>query len=305
MLGPIGKTAKAALTRAGYELTRPTAHERQLLRSFWADWLSKDPVRFGQVYRVNRDYLRTVDRWFTPESLVDSLWRYGVPPQWDARQDSMNATGLNDIELEVTYTDLIAVMASRLDNLRYLEIGVSVGKNFMQIVKQFPDAEIFGLDVEDLNPRIAQEFERVETVWQSDRAYAVETLSGHPARIRLAIQKLHRKDGRPVTYIKGDQFSPDTWAALKGNKFNFIFSDGVHSPRALLDEMDHISRNELIAEGPFTMYWDDLVNVGMQDAFKSNCETLAQICSAESDYGLHWIHGTYGARRLNGWFASS
>ena len=216
MLGPIGKTAKALLTSAGYRLDRPTRFERTLVRSIWADWLGKDPHLFADVYARNRELLRSVKQWVDPADLEHALWRYGVGPEWDFGSGALGETSLNEVEPEVTYADLIGFIGKAMEPLRYLEIGVSVGKNFLQIARQFPDAEVYGLDVEDLNPRIAKEFDRVETVWQSDREYEVATRAGGTAKIRLTHQKLHRKDGVPVTYIKGDQFSDDTWNSLKG-----------------------------------------------------------------------------------------
>lgn len=298
MLGPIGRSAKAALTHYGYELYRPTRFEHALVRSIWEDWFSTDPALFADVYARNRKVVSAIDRWVSPEALATSLWRYGVPEQWDTERQGLNLTGLNEVEKEVTYSDLIAFVGKSIgEPVNYLEIGVSVCKNFLQMHQHFES--ITGLDVEDLNPRIAAELGPVEQVWQSEGDYPVDTLSGTPTTIRLSH---HKFDGG--LYVKADQFSPDSWASLKGQRFNLIFSDGVHSPRALLDEMDHLLRNDLIPEtGPFVMYWDDLVNWQMQDAFDANCRRLKERFPG-AYHGLHWIHGTYGSRRLNGIFST-
>ena len=299
MLGPIGKLAKWALSRGGYELARPTQFERSLPRSYWEDWFSHDSRLFADIYARNRQTLSKVPRWAANEDLEGSLWRYGVPPVWNVGTRELGQTSLDEIESEITYSDLIGFIASQIHPLKYLEIGVSVGKNFAQIVELFPDAEIFGLDVEDPHPALVRLFERVEIVWQADDEQEVETLSGKSAKIRLTHYRLHRTNGKPVHYVKGDQFSPSTWASI-GTQFNFIFSDGVHNGSAVKDELRHLRRCDLLdLTGRFAMYWDDLVNFEMQSAFDGNARELRP-----GRHAMHWIHGTYGSRRLNGIFAN-
>lgn len=282
MLGPVGKLAKSALESAGYNLTRPTEPEKRLTRSYWADWFSRDPSLFARIYEHNRKSLSRVPDW--SNNIDNSLWRYGVMPMWTG--------ALNQIEPEVTYSDLIGFIASQIDPLKYLEIGVSVGKNFWQVANLFPDAEIYGLDVEEPSPALISLFDRVETVFEGPEQ-TVDTLSGIPKTIRLTHYRLHRK-GVPVTYIKGDQFDPRTWQSIH-TQFNFVFSDAHHSGHALRDEMRHLLQCDLLdLSGKFAMYWDDLVNIEMQSAFEDNCKALG------GDHGLYFIHGTYGHKRLNG-----
>jgi len=296
MLGPVGKLAKAALAGAGYDLHRSTEFENRLMRSYWGDWFSKDPMLFARVYAKNRQSLGRVQNW--ADDIDNSLWRYGVPEIWSTGERGLDKTVLDQVEPEVTYTDLIGFVASHIRDLTYLEIGVSVGKNFWQIIELFPDADIFGLDVEEPNPSLVRLFERVEAVWQGPEQ-VVDTLSGNRTSIRLTHYLLHRKNGKPVTYVKGDQFDRETWSSMTA-KFNFVFSDGVHSGRAVLDEFDHLKACDLLdTSGRFAMYWDDLVNVEMQSAFERNARLLG-----EGRYSLHPIHGTYGERRMNGLFAN-
>jgi len=302
MLGPIGKSVKGALTKAGYEVTRATGLERTGLRSFWEDWYSKDPALFGKLYAANRATLRDVGEWIKEADLAGSLWRYGVPEEWNTRRQGLGRTGLNEMEAEPTYTDLIAFIASQIPDLNYLEIGVSVGKNWLQIIENFPDAAIFGLDVEKPNPTVAKRFQDSKVVHTAGK-FDVETLSGTPAAVQLEHIEFTRA-GLPVTYVRGDQFAPETWASLRGKQFNFIFSDGVHSARAIEGEMDHLLSNELLADGPFVMYWDDLVNTAMQSAFERNVALLTKRYGPDSWSGLYQIHGTYGAKRMNGIFCS-
>jgi hypothetical protein len=290
----VGRYAKSALRAAGYELTRPTSFERSLVRSYWADWFSKDPALFARIYQTNRNALAKVPSW--ADNIGDSLWRYGVPTMWSTELRELGRTALDEIEPEITYTDLIGFIASQLTNLRYLEIGVSVGKNLWQIANLFPDAALFGLDVEEPNPSLVRLFERVEIIWKGGEQ-TVDTLSGKPATIELTHYRLHRLEGEPLTYIRGDQFSPKTWDSMEG-AFNFVFSDGVHSGDAVRTELAHLQSRDLLA-AKRALYWDDLVNIDMQSAFADNVGKLGPGTS-----GLYALHGTYGERRLNGFFSN-
>lgn len=300
MLGPIGPALKSVLTKAGYELYRPTHFERSLMRSPFEDWFGKDPRLFAEVYGINRLALSEVPQWARHEDLVDSLWRYGVPEQWDTGRRGLEETGLNEIEAEPTYSDLIAFICRGLPKLRYLEIGVSVGKNFLQVARNVPIAKTLAcLDVERLNPVLEEALGGGFVEHKLGKVQTVETLSGVSREVDLATYTSGN-----VIYLRGDQFSDDTWSALDSQTFNFIFSDGVHSPRALIAEMDFLLAHRLIdTAGPFVMYWDDLVNIEMQTAFNACAERLREVCGG-GWHGLHWINGTYGAKRLNGLFST-
>jgi hypothetical protein len=297
MLGPVGPLLKAALESKGFQITRPSAIERELCRSPVATWFSSDMGRLARVYDSNRALLAKVSDWTDKAALDASLWRYGVPEIWERGERETGSTRLNEIEREITYTDLIAFLASQFDDLRYLEIGVSVGKNFAQVRHSVP-GEYTALDVEAPNPPLLEAMGVDLMTGAPQATQTVETLSGVSREVQLV-----RHSGDNVTYIQGDQFDNKTWLAMKDRKFNFIFSDGVHSPRALRDELDHLfDANLLDLRSPrFVMYWDDMVDQPMQAAFVECAKRLQEQFNGGS-YGLHWIHGTYGLKRLNGIF---
>lgn len=86
MLGIVGKISKSILTGIGYQIYRPTFLERDYLRSLWDDWFHRDILAFCDVYRRNREVLESISRltpWVTDEALEKSLWRYGVPDDWN------------------------------------------------------------------------------------------------------------------------------------------------------------------------------------------------------------------------------
>lgn len=298
MLGPIGPMISNFLASKGYQIYRPTHLEHSLMRSFFEDWFSKDIDLFAKLYAANRAVLGDISQWARPADLAPSLWRYGVPEQWDAGAKGLGQTGLNEVEKEPTYSDLIAFICSGLPDLRYLEIGVSVGKNFLQIARNVP-GRFVGLDVERINPVLSEALGGGFAEHKLGTTQTVDTLDGPTAPVELAVYR-----SGDVDYLRGDQFSPDTWAALRGRSFNFIFSDGVHTPEALIAELDFLIAENLIDKsGDFAMYWDDLVNIEMQTAFDECAKRLKKIFG-RGRHSLHWIHGTYGSKRLNGVFVA-
>jgi hypothetical protein len=68
-----------------------------------------------------------------------------------------------------------------------------------------------------------------------------------------------------VDYLCADVWDENSWAKLKGNKFNIIFSDALHTPEAILFEFEMLVKFELLAE-KFIIIWDDLVGK-MQKSF--------------------------------------
>ncbi len=300
MLGRLGPALKATLlTSRGYELYRPTHLERTILRSVWEDWFRSDIERFAKVYGTNRRALAEVPQWARADVLAQSLWRYGVPEQWDTGRQGLGVTGLNEIESEPTYSDLIAFICAGLPELRYLELGVSVGKNLFQIARNCPSARIVGLDIERINPVLSEALGKEFTPGPALSAQTVDTLSGVQTEVQLQTFSADN-----ITYVRGDQFRSETWAAMKPDRFNFVFSDAHHSGHALLTELDFLLDHGLIdTSGAFMMYWDDLVDIQMQDAFDRCARRLREVFG-RGWHGLHWIHGTYSSRRLNGLFST-
>jgi hypothetical protein len=293
------------LRKQGYVISRPTHIERDHQLSLWKDFISEAPAAFAKGYETNRKTLSEFPTWIDEAAMKGSLWRYGVPIEWESNcTDAADRTGVNDIEYEITQSDLIAFLARDLQPLSYLEIGVSVGKNFVQMCRQFPDANIVGLDVEEIYPILRSRFDTCE-ITKEETTYQVETLSGRSAKKSPSLATLTSADRTaPAFYLSADQFRDDTWAALKPNKFNLIFSDGVHSASALTTEMQFLLRHDLIDRNRFAMVWDDLFEITMQSAFLANALTLAAIFPRHK-FGVLKLHGTYGMQRPIGVFTGS
>jgi hypothetical protein len=308
MLGPIGPAIKKLLQTRGYIVTRPTEIEKNFTRSVWKQWFASDPRLFASVYEQNRKTLATVQNWISDETLAGSLWRYGVPVGWNESHAALiDRTGLLDMESEVTAADLLSFVAKRIGaKISYLEIGVSVGKNLLQIDRQLTGAKLVGLDIEELNPVLKHQFSHVTDVGTPSAPYQVETLSRGRVEKRTTLKRcISQERGNIFEYLSGDQFLDATWAMLAGTRFNLIFSDGVHSAEALRTELDFLMKYQLIDRNRFVMFWDDLQSDAMQLAFVDNARTLCEMFGREdSAISLYQLHGSYGMKRPMGMFSS-
>lgn len=299
------KSTGSFIKRQGYEIHKPTDIETKFAKSYWSQWLSKRPADFIEIYQQNRKFLSGVPSWIDKTALASSYWRYGLPERWTSSYaDELDRTGLNDIEKEITSADLLAFISTFLTKrINYLEVGVSVGKNFMQLCHSFNAAEMTGLDVENINPILESFLEEKHTILTSSIAYEIETLSGKKATKTTSLTGYSYHDKNKIFYLSADQFRRDTWEHLKGKRFNFVFSDGVHSPNALIAEMDYLMQFDLIDRDEFVMFWDDMWNSGMQNAFYESASRLCQMFGCSEDHiALYNLHGSYGFARKMGIF---
>lgn len=308
MLGPIGPIASNFLRSRGFIITRPTEIEKTFTRSFWKDWFSTDIKMFASVYERNRATLAGVENWVSEKTLAGSLWRYGVPVELNERHtSSVEQTGLNDVQSEITAADVLSFVARRLGSeVSYLEIGVSVGKTLLQIDRQVSNASLVGLDVEELSPILRNQFSDCVSVGEPSAPYLVETLSKGPVEKRTSLKRLTSGErGNTFEYLSGDQFLDSTWALLDGKNFNLIFSDGVHSTEALRTELKFLLKYKLIDQNRCVMLWDDLHSLDMQSAFLDNARTLCKMFNRNDNaISLYRLHGTYGMKRPMGMFSS-
>lgn len=221
------------------------------------------------VIRKNRQYLSAITRWISDEDYANSRGYYGCPP----RIYPLLNLPIND---EPTYTDLIVCAAQRLHHpIRYLELGVSVGKNFYVIANALENASLCGFDWERINPTLERQFQ----------------FRAQEGPIRYYC---HRSNA--IAYLQGDIFEKANWALLRGSKFNLIFSDASHHEAALLHEFEMLRKFELIDERGFMMIWDDLdgrEDGPMTGTFRHICKQMQRRYGLERD-GMFRV-------ALNGW----
>lgn len=213
--------------------------------------------QIDEIVKKNRNYLKNADQWLSEESLSKSYFDYGVP---DYIRHLLN----EDIGSEITYTDLIAYYARFFKKASYLELGVSVGKNFLQICDYLQESEIVGFDIENINSPIEKNLEKISS-------YHWETKENSIRKEPSTFTKYKYKTNA-ISYLAGDIWDENSWKELKGKKFNIIFSDALHDPKALLWEYEMIKKYNLL-DNEFIIFWDDL-NHGLEKSFFTILEDL-------------------------------
>ncbi len=198
---------------------------------------------YESIIKKNRGYLGQIPDWIDESAFKDSCFQYGVP---DFIRGDLN----RPINHQSTYTDIMVYLAQKnFQSIHYLEIGVSVGKNFYQVMKSLPQGHFMGFDIEEINPVLANRMEFVsEEKWDT------------PANsIKKNSSSLKRYDfeGKRVEYLAGDVWDENSWKKLSGRKYNMVFSDALHSDEAILFEFEMLVKYQLLAD-KFIIFWDDL-----------------------------------------------
>ena len=198
---------------------------------------------YGKIISDNRSFLNEIPDWIDSSAFEKSCFRYGVP---DFIHDDIN----KKINLEPTYTDLMVFLAKKhFVSVNYLEIGVSVGKNFYQVIKSLPQGHFSGFDIEEINPILSEKLEFVsEDFW--------DTPSASIKKNRSSVKRFIF-EGKEIDYIAGDVWDESSWKKLSKRKYNLVFSDALHSAEAILFEFEMLVKYDLLADR-FIIFWDDL-----------------------------------------------
>lgn len=184
-----------------------------------------------EIIRKNRQYLNAVSEWIAPEDYRASRAGYGCA----ARVLPLLARPLDE---QPTYTDLLVHCAHRLPApVRYLELGVSVGRNLYVLAHALREAELIGFDWERINPALARRF------------------TPEPRAGRL---QWYRCGSNRVGYLQGDIAAAGDWQALAGRRFNLVLSDACHQPDMLRAEFGMLLAHDLLDPAGFVIVWDDL-----------------------------------------------
>jgi hypothetical protein len=209
---------------------------------------------------MNRRTLARVECWIDEQTYSNSVFNYGLPPQVRRLIDK-------EIGNELTYSDALVYLCTSLPQpIRYLELGVSVGKNFTQVLYALKNSELTGFDIEEINPTLVQLLEQIDKItWKSP--------SQSLRRAASSLNEYHfTKNNNKVTYVCADIWDERAWSHLAGRQFNVIFSDALHSPDALLHEHAMLRKFNLLSDN-FVMLWDDL-DGGMREAFEEIARRL-------------------------------
>jgi len=206
------------------------------------------PALTGIIDR-NRSLLGAITTWIDKPALERSPVNYGVMDIHHSMIDQVPDPIMN-------LTDYLCYFASSIRDLSYLEIGVSVGRNLWQVLHTCHGARLTGLDMDILYPVVRSKLQQI-------------SVQVGPPQIECF---RHDDTNNAVRVVSGDEFDENVWNALKGTKFNLIFSDAMHTPEAILYEWSMLKKLDLIDPNGFTMVWDDLNNQGMRRAFETICQ---------------------------------
>jgi len=237
------------------------------------------PEEIDLVVSQNRAALSLIPNWINDQVYERSIFNYGLPR---GLKHFIN----EPISRETTYTDALCHLQSKIKApIRYLELGVSVGKNFFQMANFLKTASLTGFDIEEINPILESQFTEKTVIarWPT-MASSMKKGDSSMTEYKFAANK--------VSYLSGDIFDETSWARLAGMKFNVIFSDAFHSPDALRFEHGMIKRYDLLDRDNFIILWDDLGGE-MTPAF------LDIHVQMESDFGL--TSRNLAVNRYRGW----
>ncbi len=240
--------------------------------------LPKDQI--SPIVAYNRNTLRKVSQWIDEDVYQKSLFQYGLP-------ETVRHLIDNPLGDEITYSDAMLYLSQFLKKkIEYLEIGVSVGKNFFQVMNFLKGSSMTGFDIEEINPVLERFLTLQEKSEWTTRSQSLKQSNSSLKQYEFS------QNRNSVRYISGDVYDESCWQRLSGYKFNIIFSDALHSADALLYEWEMIKKYELLDADEFLMVWDDLGGE-MERAFDQIWADVAKT------YGL----GSQDRLRvkLNGW----
>ena len=135
-----------------------------------------------------------------------------------------------------TYSDMFIFFSRHLKKpINYLEIGVSVLKNFIQINESLEKSHLTGFDINPIAKNSNYIFEE------------------------------KNKKNNTLSYFQGDVLNKKDTSLFKEKykeKFNFVFSDALHEHDAVMSEYENIIKGNLDDE--FILYFDDLDFPGLE-----------------------------------------
>lgn len=195
--------------------------------------------QFQIIIKKNRFFLNKISEFLDEKNYEKN--DYGMPP--------VVFLNINKkVDNLPTYSDLINFLNYKFFNsqLNYLETGVSVMKNFLQVDNFLENSVLFAYEIEELNPLFIEEYNIIDD----------------NLRTKFATNK--------INYFRGDLGSKKDNLRfnelLKNLKFDFVFSDAHHAHWSLTWEYKNVIKENLNDE--FILYFDDVDFPGIEDVIK-------------------------------------
>jgi len=187
----------------------------------------------------------------------------------------INSSLTNDL----TNIDMIIYLISSLEKekLNYLEIGASVLKTFMTVENSFINYNMVAYDINPIVNKYANEF-----------------------LVKNTSSKLHisSKFDNNLFYFQGDVLNKNDTKEFSSSldfKYDFIFSDALHTKEGIDSEFDNIIQDKL-AEN-FMIYYDDLdIKWSVPTVEPGVIESFEKLKGQNQNVYLYtfWIYGWLG-----------
>lgn len=271
--------------------------QRRLRR--WKDGIAArryfDGPSLGRIHDENHRVISSVRSWVSDETLDHSVFRYGIPDEIRRHIDLDTGSG-------ISYTDALVHLARTLEKpVRYLEIGVSVGKNFLPMTQQVRSGRLVAFDIEEMTPLLRERLAPQSRVTWPTQAGSLKINDSSLTECASS------GSSASISYLCGDVFDEASWARLDGERFNMVFSDAFHSGEALMHEHEMLLKHGLLDDDELVMAWDDLGGE-MTAAFDEICRRLRRVRrGARSDHFIApfkgWLGDNWGAHEV-GFFIS-
>tara|TARA_B100001250_G_scaffold298089_1_gene259571 strand:- start:1194 stop:2078 length:885 start_codon:yes stop_codon:yes gene_type:complete len=151
-----------------------------------------------------------------------------------------------------TYSDIFIFISRYLAKpINYLEIGVSVLKNYIQMNESLQNSNLTCFDINPIAPNSLFIFNENNKKENSNE----NIFTGY-----------NNENKNLLSYYKGsvlDREETDIFRNTYNSKFNFIFSDALHEHDAVISEYKNIIKGNLDEE--FILYFDDLDFPGLEN----------------------------------------
>jgi len=231
------------------------------------------------IHRTNLASLGSVPRWIDDDVYERSVYNYGLPKRVKHLIDEPIGDAL-------TYTDLLVSFSRSLNRpVNYLELGVSVGKNFLQLERALENARLTGFDIEAINPVL-------EHLLGPSRL--IERWTTMPKSLKRTESSLIELGKGRVRYLNGDIWDEASWQRLRHEKFNVIFSDAFHDPNAVLFEFEMLRALELLDLDAFVLVWDDLSGGTTRSFFRIFSELKRRLGAGNVRLDVMTVNGWLG-----------
>ena len=215
------------------------------------------------IISINREFLNVTGEFINKEIYANN--NYGIPPYIYKNINKI-------INNSITYSDLINFLINKIysKKVNYLETGVSVMKNFLQINNFVNNSSLYAYEIEEINELFKMKFsENTDTFDIS-------------------------KGDNSLFYFVGDLGSEEENKrfneGLNNIKFDFVFSDAHHQPWALVWEYKNVIKKNLGNE--FIIYFDDFDFPGMEKVvldIKNDLNSFGKEIFGVSFYVNGWV----------------